>query len=428
MFWSELILDLGGSHVPTGTVEHLDVARAHDEVVRALEQTPDPDLSGVGNELRRYARFRGAQARLGRNWRRWPDQARSGTLTADDIDPAVERFHLVAQLLAAGQLHDMASSLTAHDFRLGLDLALGVHPDGYDTWSRQDLFALNMSVGAPPDEGFPSGQDWGFPPIIPAASRAEGHRYFARSVAHQMAVAGILRIDHVMALSRLYWIPEGAGLHDGTYVSYPLDELLAVVTLESTRHHCEVIGENLGTVTPAFRAALPRHRIRGMFLAQFAAAGDGVVAEPTPTDVALIGTHDTPTLAGWLGAGDVGDRVTHGLLDAAGVGEVLADRRANAARLAAMLGTQSGDPAAMLESLLRWLGFSASPLVLPWIEDLWLEPRGVNLPGTRSSVHPNWQRPMGLLLDDVVTNPVIAGRTGILDAARRAAAGAPDGA
>ncbi len=419
LFWSELIVDLGDAHGATGPVDRLDVMRARAEVASALASFPMPDRSNVDDELLRYVRFRGAQARLGRDWRRWPHGARAGTLTVDDIDPAAERFHLIAQLLAASQLRDLAGELAQSGFRLGLDLALGVHPDGYDMWSRPGLHALEMSVGAPPDGGFPSGQDWGFPPIIPEASRAEGHRYLARSIAHQMAVAGVLRIDHVMALSRLYWIPHGAGLHDGTYVTYPLEELLAVVTLESVRHECEVIGENLGTVTAEFTSALPRHHIWGMYLAQFAAAGSGDIVDPAATEVALIGTHDTPTLAGWLAAEDVEERVQHNLLPEGDADDVRTARRTNVVRLADGLGRDPDDAEAMLAGLLEWLGLSASPLVIPWLEDLWLEARGVNLPGTRSSARPNWQRPMSRLLDDIVTDPLIAARTVVLDAARK---------
>ena len=129
-----------------------------------------------------------------------------------------------------------------------------------------------MSVGAPPDAGFPSGQDWGFSPVLPEASRREGHRYLAASIAHQAGLAGVLRVDHIMAWTRLYWIPHGFGLHEGTYVSYPAEELFAVLTLESHRDRCEVVGENLGTVPREIFEALPRHRIWGMYLAQFQAS------------------------------------------------------------------------------------------------------------------------------------------------------------
>ena len=401
LFWSELILDLGGGHEVTGTPARLDVVRADQEVRRALAGRPAPDPATVDEELARYARFRGVQAVHGRNWRDWPDRARRGGPAAGDVDPDEERFHLVAQSLARQQLGDLRRRLQENDFRLALDLAVGVHPDGYDTWSRQDLFARGMSVGAPPDGGFPSGQDWGFPPVHPAASREEGHRYLAASIAHQAALAGLLRIDHVMAWTRLYWIPHGMGKHEGTYVSYPADELFAVLALESHRNECEIAGENLGTVPPEIDAALPRHGIWGMYLAQFAAMGTGEMEAPTNAEMAMVGTHDTPPFQGWIEGRDIGERVQYGLLAPEEEQEVRREREEAVERLAAHLDADSSEPAQFLAALLDWLGESDSPVLVPWIEDLWLEPVGVNLPGTMSSVRPNWQRPMRRLLDDV---------------------------
>ena len=122
-----------------------------------------------------------------------------------------------------------------------------------------------------------------------------GHRYLAATIAHQAGLAGVLRVDHIMALTRLYWIPHGFGLHDGTYVSYPAEELFAVLTLESNRHRCEVVGENLGTVPREIFEALPRHRICGMYLAMFqASAGPDVTPPVTP---APIGTAPRPSEA-----------------------------------------------------------------------------------------------------------------------------------
>jgi len=399
LFWSELILDLGQAHRPVPAPTVLDVTRGDAEVRAALAGHPVPP--GLDAELIRYARFRGAQVRLGRNWRDWPPAARAGALTPDQVDPEEERFHLVAQTLARRQLHDLRQRLDHDGFRLGLDLAVGGHPDGYDPWSRQALFAHGMSVGAPPDQGFPSGQDWGFSPVLPEASRREGHRYLAACIAHQAGLAGVLRVDHIMAWTRLYWIPHGFGLHDGTYVSYPAEELFAVLSLESNRHRCEVVGENLGTVPREIFEALPRHRIWGMYLAMFQASTGPDVAPPTAEDMALIGSHDTPTFAGWLKGNDIADRVRYGLLANAGVPAV-AEERSRAIRwLAAQLGSTVEDPCAFLIALLEWLGRSNSPLVVPWLEDLWLEEVAVNLPGTPSSTRPNWQRPMRRLLDEI---------------------------
>ncbi len=418
LFWNELVLDLGDDHRPTPPPQRLDVTAADAEVRAALGGRPVPDPSQLDEELVRYARYRGAQKRLGRNWRGWPEPARSGALRPEHVDGEEARFHLVAQVLVRQQLHALRERLDAEGMRLGLDLAVGVHPDGYDPWSRQRLFGDGMSVGAPPDMGFPSGQDWGFSPVLPEASRREGHRYVAASIAHQMELAGVIRVDHIMAWTRLYWIPHGMGLDEGTYVRYPADELFAVLTLESVRHRCEVTGENLGTVPPEIGEALPRHRIWGNYLAQFSAEGDPHVAPPTAADVALIGTHDTPTFAEWLAVADIAERLRYRLLAEDAVARVQQERMRAARRLARRLGGSVEEPRALLASLLEWLGASESPLVIPWLEDLWLEGVRVNLPGTRSSERANWQRPMRKLLDDILTDPEVDELVRRLDRAR----------
>lgn len=418
LFWSELILDLGAQHRSVGPVDALDVSGADAEVRAALAEHTLPDSSSRDDELIQYARFRGAQARLGRNWRAWPPEARAGRLNPDHIDPGEERFHLVAQTLARRQLDELGERVGREGLRLGMDLAVGVHPDGYDPWSRKELFANGMSVGAPPDMGFPSGQDWGFPPVLPRASQVEGHRYLGASIAHQAAVSGVLRVDHIMAWTRLYWIPHGFPKSEGTYVSYPAEELFAILTLESHRNRCEIVGENLGTVPPEIDQALPRHRIWGMYLAQFSAEEDPDVAPPTARDVALINTHDTPTFAGWLGAVDIDERIRCGLLATEEISTVRKIRSRANRNLARRLDVPVDDLDTFLSRLLDWLGSSESPLVIPWLEDLWLEQEGVNLPATRPSERPNWQRPMRKLLDEVFADPEIGDRIRRLHRAR----------
>lgn len=418
LFWSELMLDLGDAHHPVPSPASLDVRAADAEVRAALASHPLPDRAELDEELVRYARFRGAQARLGRNWRAWPAAARAGHLEPDQVDPGEERFHLIAQTLVRRQLHDLRQRFDGDGFRLGLDLAVGSHPDGYDPWSRQALFAEGMSVGAPPDGGFPSGQDWGFSPVLPGVSRQEGHQYLAASIAHQARLAGVLRVDHIMAWTRLYWIPHGFGLHDGTYVSYPADELFAILTLESHRGRSEVVGENLGTVPKEIFEALPRHRIWGMYLAMFQASGGLPIAAPSQADVAMIGTHDTPTFAGWLAGNDIADRIRYGLLREADAPPAVEERGRAIGWLATQLGIPAERSRELLAVLLEWLGRSPSPLVVPWLEDLWLEPVAVNLPGTPSTTRPNWQRPMSRLLEAVIADPAVGGLLAVLQNAR----------
>jgi 4-alpha-glucanotransferase len=421
LFWSELVLDLGDAHRTTPAPSMLDVTRAEAEVRAALADVPRPDPTALDDELVHYARFRGAQARLGRNWRDWPAPARGGLPEPQHIDHEEERFHLVAQTLLRRQLHDLRRKFEGEGMRVGLDLAVGVHPDGYDPWSRQSLFCDGMSVGAPPDQGFPSGQDWGFSPVLPDASRREGHRYLGASIAHQAGLAGLLRVDHIMAWTRLYWIPHGMGLHEGTYVSYPVEELFAILTLESHLHRCEVVGENLGTVPPEINQALPRHRIWGMYLAQFKASDTRGVTPPTTADVALVGTHDTPTFAGWLAGNDIAERVHYRLLAESAADPAREERWKAIQRLAERLHVRPDDRRGFLGVLLEWLGRSDSPLVVPWFEDLWLEDRGVNLPGTPSSVRPNWQYPMRRLLDEIFSDPDVDALIRRLHGARESA-------
>ncbi len=419
LFWSELVLDLGTARGPVAVDDLLSVEAADAEVRAALADAARPDPDGIDDELARYARFRAAQRRLGRDWRRWPATQRGGDLGPDDIDSDEERFQLAAQVEVRRQLADLRHHLDATGVRLGLDLAVGVHPLGYDVWSRPDLFADAMSVGAPPDAGFPSGQSWGFAPVLPHRSSREGHAYLRAGIAHQAALAGVLRVDHVMAMHRLYWIPDGMGVADGTYVHYPTEELFAVLCLESHRNECQLVGENLGTVPAAIDDALPLHGIPGMYLAEFEANGGGGIEPPTATEVAMIDTHDTPTLAGWLAGSDIDERVTVGLLDRADVPRERGARRKAVRALAEELGGAVDDAEDLLSRLIEWLGRSAGPLVVLWLEDLWLETRPVNVPGSTSAQRPNWQRAMARSLDEALTDPAVNARLERLEAARR---------
>jgi len=157
-----------------------------------------------------------------------------------------------------------------------------------------------------------------------------------------------------------------------------------------------------------------------MYLAMFQASAGPDVAPPTAADMALIGSHDTPTFAGWLMGNDIADRVRYGLLAEPGAPAVAEERLRAIRWLADHLGSTVEDPRAFLIALLEWLGRSSSPLVVPWLEDLWLEEVAVNLPGTPSSVRPNWQRPMGRLLDEILNDPDVDGLLRRLDRARNA--------
>jgi len=207
----------------------------------------------------------------------------------------------------------------------------------------------------------------------------------------------MLRVDHVMGLHRLYWLPPGLDARSGVYVRYPADELYAILTLESVRSGCTVVGENLGTVPPEVNPTLARHGVLGMYVLQFELRPEGRPLPPKPNSVASLNTHDTPTFAGFWAGRDIADRVDLGLLDEAGAAAEQEYRgRIRAATIDFLRGAglfppgESG-PEAVLRGLLRFLSRSEAPMVLVNLEDLWLEDRPQNVPGT-SWERPNWRR------------------------------------
>jgi 4-alpha-glucanotransferase len=231
-----------------------------------------------------------------------------------------------------------------------------------------------------------------------------------------------LRIDHVMCLDRLYWVPHGAAPTDGTYVSYPIDELFAIATLEAHRARALVIGEDLGTVPPAIRHAMARHGLLGTWVAQGAledVARRGDFARPPRRSVAALNTHDMPTFAGFLAGTDIDDRAALGQIDDA------AAKRQHATRAELVHATQrlldAGDERELLARLVEDLGASDAELVLVNLEDLWLEPRPHNVPGTYRE-RPNWRRPAAFGVDRLDDVPGVGAVLERLAAARRGTA------
>lgn len=299
---------------------------------------------------------------------------------------------------------------------LYLDLAVSVDRSGSDAWSFPGCFAASASVGAPPDDFNLSGQDWGLPPLLPQALREHGHEPFVLALRANMRHAGALRIDHVMGLMRLYWVPRGAGARDGAYVHYPLDELLAIVKLESHRNRCIVVGEDLGTVPDAVREALATAGVLSYRLLYFQrdASGGFLPPQDYPRDALVaIGTHDLPTLAGWWQGRDIVLREGLGLFPDEATRDRhrseraldrmrLLDALARAGRLPADADiealAQNPLSATLVEAIHGWLAACPSRLMMVQPED-WL---GVveqnNLPGTVDE-HPNWRRKLPLTVE-----------------------------
>ena len=372
-------------------------------------------------ELRAYARFRAACEARGAPWTEWerPSLPRG-------LDPEAVRFHVYAQWLAEEQI----AELDAAGHRLLLDLPLGVHPGGFDTWDERGLFVEGVSAGAPPDAFSASGQTWGFPPIHPGRARAQGHRYTIACVRHLLSHARGLRIDHVLGLHRLFWVPQGMPATHGAYVRYPWEELYAILCLESQRRGAEIVGEDLGTVPPGVRPAMRRHGLLRTYAAQTEVFPDRRPAvRPVPRDsLATVNTHDMPPFRSFWECDDIRLRRRLGLLDEAGAraeeGTRGRRKRALSSALAAqgLLRHGASSPREVYDAEAARLAASSARLAVLSLGDLMGETGQQNLPGTTVE-HPNWRRRAARTLERAERSPAVLATLRWVDRARRKGGG-----
>ena len=360
-----------------------------------------------------YATFRATGERLGRPWSLWPDRLTPETLRSTRADGAAVRYHLYVQWVAESQIDGVAAHAQSAGRGLYLDFPIGVHPEGFDVWRYPGLFARNAGAGAPPDELFVNGQNWTAPPPHPETARDDRYRYFRRGLARQLEKSGALRLDHVMALHRLYWIPRGFESTDGVYVHYPADELYAIVCLESHRQRTPVIGENLGTVPRYVNRDMARHGLSQLYVVQFSVNQQPRrPLRPVPARaLACVNTHDTPTFKGFIDGTDIDDRVSRGLVGTREARQARRQRRAVVTALARLSrGTtmeRPPGPLGMLQDCLIQIARSRASLVIVNLEDLWLEPSPQNVPGTGWE-HPNWQRKARHSLEALTSLPEVS--------------------
>jgi 4-alpha-glucanotransferase len=380
-------------------------------------------------ELPEYARFRAVADARRKAWGQWPRRMRDGEIRPADADEGLTRFHVYVQLLMEEQIAGVRGALGGGG--LYLDLPVGVHRSGFDTWRFRGSFAQGVSVGAPPDALFSGGQNWGFPPLHPVRSGEDGHRYWALSLRNHFRFASLLRIDHVMGLYRLFWIPEGAAATEGVYVHYPMEELLAVLSVEAHRamdgRGAAVVGENLGTVPPEVNGAMERHGMLRMFVGQFSFTGKArpPMHEAPADSLASLGTHDTPTAAGFLSGEDIGLRRDLALLDEHGTERETAERAGLCERLAAFAetGEACGNERlrSAIEALMLELSRGPAAAVMLDLEDLWLERRPKNVPGIGPDGFPSWRRKMARDLGTIVRSRAYSAVVRRLVAARSVA-------
>jgi len=380
-------------------------------------------LAEGGEGLRRFAIFDAvSRERGGEDWRSWPEglrRAAAAALAAKAEEKSYDvQFALFCQWLADRQLARAAAGAKAAGLDIGLyrDLAVGSAPDGAESWSRADELAIGASVGAPPDPFSAQGQNWHLPPPDPIAGARDGWRGLAALYGANMRHAGLLRIDHAMGLTRLFIIPNGAKPAEGAYVAYPADDLIGQIALESQRHQCMVIGEDLGTVPDGFREKLTRANISGMRVLWFERRGlDFLDPAEYPThSVACASTHDLSTLAGWWKGADIAERLSLGMFSLEETARVIDERlREKHALLAALrrAGDLHEEPSldepmsdALAAAIHAFIGGSGSVFASAQCDDLAGETIATNLPGTDKE-RPNWRHRLALDVEALISGP-----------------------
>jgi 4-alpha-glucanotransferase len=314
------------------------------------------------------------------------------------------------------------------------DLAVGVDPNGADAWALQDVLALGVAAGAPPDEFNQLGQDWSQPPWRPDRLVEQGYEPFRALVAAVLRHAGGVRIDHIIGLFRLWWIPRGAPPTEGTYVRYDHEAMIGIVALEAQRAGAVVVGEDLGTVEPWVRDYLRERGLLGTSILWFEQDqwGDGGPLQAQwwrEYCLSSVTTHDLPPTAGYLAGEHVRIRQELGLLTRSAEDELAADRAEQAAWLAelrrtGLLAPDDVEPTVddVVRALYGYLGGTASRLLGLALPDAVGDVRTQNQPGTTDE-YPNWRVPLSdpdgrrLLLEDVFDDPRAAA---LADVMRRA--------
>ncbi len=414
-------------------VDYPEVYRLKHQVLKWLYQTfrdrhgpPEAPLTSRGREFARFLAERGepltkfgqycALAEFCRqsDWRRWPpayhhpESPAVAAFTQEHVEKI--RVHQYGQWLAAGQLTQVGGQALKKGlpFTLYQDLALGAALGGFDTWAQPDLFAHGAAMGAPPDAFNPKGQNWGLPPLIPERLRESGYQWFIDTLRANSPERGILRLDHVMSLFRLFWIPKGEPAGKGAYVRYQARELLAILALESLKRRTLIIGEDLGTVAPGIRRDLSKTGVFSYRVFYFERDRDNRFRPPQDYPrkaVAAVTTHDLPTLTGFWQGRDVELKRTLNLYpqpDQADTDALarIKDRLALVQALRSLGLLPAGFrpkphlgkscPQEVRFGVLEYLAQSAAALLEVRLEEIFGLADQQNLPGTQKE-HPNWR-------------------------------------
>ena len=361
-------------------------SKALDAIWRVARRRKDDGFEQFRREqagLEEFATFCALAEQFGAGWKQWPADLRhpsSPAVARMAQSPALReriRFHQWLQYQVDRQLARASAAMPVMQ-----DLPIGFDAGGADGWAFQDVLAEGISVGAPPDEFNTRGQDWGLPPFVPDRLRAAGYEPFIQTIRACLRHAGGLRIDHVMGLFRLFWIPVGTHPRDGTYVHGHPDDLLAIVALESQRAKAVIVGEDLGTVEEATRHALAAHDILSYRLLWFEKTPPSKYPVPA---LAAITTHDLPTVAGLWDDSDLEVQRELGLSpNEAGTREIKS-------RVRRMTRSTAGTPVReVVARVHESLGRAPSRILTATLDDAMAVQERPNMPATNDE-WPNWR-------------------------------------
>ena len=349
-----------------------------------------------GRPLHQFAVFCALAETYGSSWRQWPSAYRRAESRdveqfahahADRVD-----FHTWLQWLLNLQLDQASKSVS-----LMQDLPVGFSPDGADAWVWQDLIAADMRIGAPPDLYNTEGQDWGLPPFIPHRLRAAWYEPFVHTIRTVLRHAGGLRIDHVMGLFRLWWVPQDQKAKDGAYVRYHAEDLLAIIAIESQRAGAIVVGEDLGTVEPGVRDQLADHNVLSYRLLWFE---DTPPSQYPEKALAAITTHDLPTLAGvWTGM-DLETQRHLGLNPDTSANERFREKIRQTSNLDA-----DADVTLAITNTFEQLAQAPSAIVMASMEAASVTHERPNMPAAGGK-YPNWSLALPLPLEDIESSEI----------------------
>lgn len=397
-----------------------------------------------GAELENHARFAALQAHFRATngswgWPAWPEEYRNphspavATFAAEHAEAVA--YHAWLQWLADEQLSAVAARAEKNGMAAGLyqDLAVGTNPGGAESWAWQEVLADGAHAGAPPDEINLMGQDWGLPPFVPHRLRDVAYAPLIDILRANMKHAGALRIDHVMGLMRVFWVPAGIAATEGAYVHYPFEDMLGIVALESQRNRCLVIGEDLGTVPDGFRPRLAECGVLSYHPLMFERSQDGnfrLPAEVPQQALVAAGTHDLPTLCGYWKGEDIEIRNELKLFPCEEVRQhLITERGWDRGRMLWALERENLLPPgvskeaaeispATVAALHAYLARSPAQIMVIQPEDIFGVIEQPNLPGTLEHQHPNWQRRLPLSIEKWASQASFAAITAAVQAER----------